>query len=151
MCFCAHVLEHVWDVKVALENISNLCKADGYVWLNVPSSTIAHGSPEYYSAGYQPDLLFKLLEPHGFELVDAGILGSHREYIYHHLFNRWPDESEHDFPLIYGPGGRGGIVRAVLRWVKYFPQRLIALFFSSKTIHDPLLSTQTWVLAKKLM
>jgi hypothetical protein len=54
---CSQVLEHIWDVSNALDLITELAKPNGFIWLNCPASNIAHGSPEFYSAGYSPDFL----------------------------------------------------------------------------------------------
>jgi SAM-dependent methyltransferase len=54
---CAQVFEHLWDIKQALSNLSDLVSDDGLIWINCPASCRAHGSPDYFSAGYQPNLI----------------------------------------------------------------------------------------------
>lgn len=146
---CAHVLEHVWDVRTSCINLLNLSKPGGLVWVNCPASSMAHGSPDYYSAGYQPELIVRLLEQAGATTLASGRVGSSRSYFYEHTLRRWPDEFEFDRPLIHMSSGRGGKVRSTLRWIKYFPQRLAAQLLSKYPTDDPMTATQTYVLSQK--
>ena len=146
---CAHVLEHVWDVRTACENLLNLLRPDGLAWINCPASSMAHGSPAYYSAGYQPELLTQLLEQAGATTVSSGRVGSPRSYFYEHTLRRWPDQSEFESPLLHMSSGRGGKLRGAARWAKYFPERLAAQCISKAPGDDPRTATQTYVLSQQ--
>lgn len=63
LVICSQVLEHIWDLKVGLENLANLTKPNGHLWINCPFSNHSHGSPEYFSAGYAPQIILKLISP----------------------------------------------------------------------------------------
>ena len=146
---CVQVFEHLWDIKQALINLSNLASDDGLIWINCPASCRAHGSPDYFSAGYQPQLIANLGNLLGLEVVEAYSIGSRRAYFYEHSLGRWPDQNEHDHPWLSMSGGHGGKIRSVLRWVKYFPDRVLASFFSGKILHSPDFSTQTVVVLRR--
>lgn len=142
---CAQVFEHLWDIKQALTNLSSLVSDGGFIWINCPASCRAHGSPDFFSAGYQPHLIEKLGADQGLEVVKSYSIGSRRAYFYEHSLGRWPDQKEHDFPLFFMSGGKGGTLRSIFRWVKYFPQRILASFFSGEIVNSPDFSTQTVV------
>lgn len=146
---CAHVFEHIWDVKQGVANLIALTKPNGIIWINCPASTQAHGSPEYYSAGYQPELISNLAVSLGARVVKTETLGCRRSYFYEHTLMRWPSRKEFMNPLIFSTEGRGGVVRAIFRWIKYFPQRLLASFFSKTVIKEPKYATQTIVVLTK--
>ena len=146
---CAHVLEHIWDVKQGISNLVALARPQGLIWINCPASAKAHGSPHYFSAGYQPRLISNLAELAGAKVMDLGQFGSRRSYIYEHTLMRWPNQGEFESPLLRMTAGSGGRIRAILRWIKYFPQRLLASFFSSQVSDNPQNATQTLVILKK--
>ena len=100
---CSQVLEHVYDVKVALENLANLVKPGGYLWIACPASNYAHGSPEYFSAGYSHQLITKLLDTTLFETILAQSYGSSRMYFFTHAIQYWPTRKEYEFPLLLKP------------------------------------------------
>lgn len=145
---CAQVFEHLWDIKQALANLANLVSNDGLIWINCPASCRAHGSPKYFSAGYQPELIANLGKIWGLEVVEAYSIGSRRAYFYEHSLGRWPDQNEYDHPILFMTNGRGGRLRSVLRWVKYLPERLLAFYFSKKILNSPDFSTQTVVILR---
>lgn len=146
---CAHVLEHIWDVKQGIMNLMSLVRPGGLVWINCPASSQAHGSPHYFSAGYQPKLISNLAESAGALVLSSGQFGSRRSYFYEHAIFRWPSQKELENPLLNMTDGRGGKIRALLRWIKYLPQRVIAAFYSSEISHDPKFATQTFVALTK--
>ena len=147
---CAQVLEHTWNLQQALRNIIGLAKPDGLVWLNCPASCHAHGSPEYFSAGYQPELIVTLARAIGVSVVHSQRLGSRRAYFYELLLRRWPDRDEYELPALRMTPGRGGRMRAALRWAKYLPGRLAAQLVSGAPSDDVGFATQTVVLLRAL-
>jgi hypothetical protein len=142
---CAHVLEHLWNVQQAIATLVKLCSPGGLIWVNCPASSYAHGSPDYYSAGYQPELIQRLAILEGAQLVESGTIGSSRSYFYEHTLRRWPDRREYESPLLHMSRGRGGPLRAAGRWARYFPQRLLAATRSGAVSSSPETATQTYV------
>lgn len=145
---CAQVLEHTWNVQQALRNLIGLVKPGGLLWVNCPASCHAHGSPEYFSAGYQPELIVALARACGCTVVHAQRIGSRRSYFYEHTLARWPDRAEYERPILRMTLGRGGRMRAILRWVKYLPGRVAAQSMSAMQTDDVNVATQTLVLLR---
>jgi SAM-dependent methyltransferase len=141
LILCSQVLEHVWDVRQALSNLVALTKPGGLLWVACPASNYAHGSPDYFSAGYQPSLIEKLLENEGKEIISSGLLGTKRYYFMTHAIQIWGSKKEHTSPLTSG-------------FSRYFFlqifERLFAYLRSSKIISSPKYATETYVLGKKL-
>lgn len=151
LVICCHVLEHVWDVKTALSNLIRLSKPSGLIWINCPASAHAHGSPQYYSAGYQPELISRLASAMGAETLAMGILGSPRSYFYEHTLRRWPSRDEFEAPIIRVTGMNYASPRSYLRWFRTSAGRMMAATKSPRVSGNPLSGTQTWLLlqAKK--
>ena len=78
LILCSQVLEHIWDIKQGLETLAQLATNNGLIWVACPASNYAHGSPSYFSAGYQPELISNLLEKQGIKIFSKGCLGSKR-------------------------------------------------------------------------
>lgn len=140
LVLCSQVLEHVYDVKQAIVNLSELTLPGGYLWIACPASNYPHGSPHYYSAGYAPELIVNLLEPLGFNVILAQKYGSERMYFFTHTLRRWPTMQEYYFPL------RFEISRYILRDLFW---RIVALFKSPKFDSELHHATETVVFAQK--
>lgn len=141
LVLCSQVLEHVYDAKQALINLASLVKVGGYLWVACPASNYAHGSPEYFSAGYTPQLITKLLEPLGFETLYAEKWGSDRMYFFTHALRYWPTEQEYRNPL------RFAVSRYLLIHLFW---RLCALFKSRAFTNNLHSATETVVFARKV-
>lgn len=146
---CAQVLEHVWDVKQAIANLSRLARPGGLIWLNCPASCLPHGSPYYFAAGYQPEMLTALGELSGCSALHTQRVGSPRAYFYEHMLRRWPSRAEYESPLRRMSEGRAGAIRAAARWMKYLPGRVMAALLSGEPSDDQSYATQTIVLLRK--
>lgn len=125
----SQVLEHLWDVPTAINNLISLARPCGTLWIACPASNHPHGSPDYYSAGYTADMISTLLRIQGCRVTNAGQIGSRRMYVYTHTFQRWPSRFEHDHPLIPRKLGNGSIPKQLGRYAKYLPQRIMASVF----------------------
>lgn len=145
---CAHVLEHIWDTKTGMSNLLRLARPGGLVWVNTPASCHAHGSPDYYVAGFQAQGLAQLATSLGGTVLLADQCGSERSYLYEHTLRRWPDRKEFESPLTRMSNGRGGSARAILRWVKYLPDRIRAAIRSPHESSDPSVAVQSWILVR---
>ncbi len=140
LVICSQVLEHVYDVKVALENLVNLVKPGGYLWVACPASNYAHGSPDYFSAGYSHQLITQLLDSTSIQIVLAQNYGSPRMYFFTHAIQYWPTRKEYEFPLFLKPS-------------RYFFQQLfwrVCAYTKSPKFNSNLHSaTETIVFARK--
>lgn len=99
LVICSQVLEHIYDVKVGIENLLKLANTGGTVWINCPYSNHSHGSPEFYSSGYSPKLIIKLAELLGATTIFSAQLGSKRQYFFTHSIQYWPTEHEYLHPM----------------------------------------------------
>lgn len=141
LVLCSQVLEHVWDVKLAIENLAKLVRKGGYIWIACPASNYAHGSPEYFSAGYTPEMIVQLLKPLGFDVKFSKTFGSERMYFFTHALRYWPTESQYRNPL------RFKISRFFFRDLLW---RILAISKSSRIDSELHHATESVVFAKKL-
>jgi hypothetical protein len=148
LLICCQVLEHIWNMQVAIDSLVSLVKIDGLLWINVPASNHKHGSPEYFSAGYQPELIRNLLLLHHFETLLLGDIGSRRLYFMTHKQQFWPTSLEHDFPFLRGIQSRGHLFP--LKFLKHLVKNFQALFWSPRFVHNSQFSTETYYLGKNL-
>jgi SAM-dependent methyltransferase len=149
LVICAQVIEHVWDIENAIMNLSKLTKKEhGLLWINCPASNMVHGSPEYFTAGYSPQMLKNHIEKLELETIDFGCIGSRRLYFYTHALRYWPSDFEIRHPLLsYRPlrsYGRRFISETILN----FLGRAYSLFLSKKASGDLIFATETYILAK---
>lgn len=139
LLLCSQVLEHLWDVKQALSNLTKLTAPGGLIWIGCPASNFPHGLPGYFSAGYQPDLIVNLLKLQKIEIITRGVLGSKRYYFLTHALQAWATIGQYRVPLFFGLS-------------RYYPfqilDRLSATFKSSKTSNLQKFATESYVLAR---
>ena len=139
LLLCSQVLEHLWDVKQALSNLTKLTAPGGLIWIGCPASNFPHGLPGYFSAGYQPDLIVNLLKLQKIEIITQGVLGSKRYYFLTHALQAWATIGQYRIPLFFGLS-------------RYYPfqilDRLPATFKSSKTSNLQKFATESYVLAR---
>jgi SAM-dependent methyltransferase len=148
LVLCSQVLEHVWNLNQVFQWFASLVKKDGYLWVNCPASNIAHGSPEYYSAGYTPEYISNNLKLRNFEIEMEIAFGSKRYYFMTHILKFWPTQHEHDHPVSkynFQPGTLLGIAR---KFLLDLPGRVLSLFFSNKIEQGIDTATESIVLAK---
>jgi len=140
LVLCSQVLEHIWDIKVGLQNLVDLAKPGGLIWINCPFSNHSHGSPDYYSAGYSPEIILKLTRDLGVTPLCSTQIGSWRHHFFTHTIQQWPTEREHRYPLI-------------IPFSRYFPSqafwRMLAQLKSSKITDNERSATETIVLLQK--
>lgn len=140
LVLCSQVLEHIWNHSQAFENFYDILNPGGLIWIGCPASNIAHGSPDYFSAGFTPDYISENLKSKNFEILHRQSLGSKRYYFLTHALQIWGSEKMHQFPIFFG-------------FSKYYPKefllRFYAQFLSKKIRSDLKYATETVVLAKK--
>jgi SAM-dependent methyltransferase len=147
LVICCQVLEHVWNIKTALENLKSLMNpVGGLLWLNCPASNMAHGSPEYFSAGYAKGYLIKNGTLLGLNSVHSGQLGSARQYFFTHALQYWPSDFEMKHPVLsfrplrsYGRNFLGLTIRN-------FVGRFFSLLYSRKISFDLRYATESFIL-----
>jgi SAM-dependent methyltransferase len=148
LVLCSQVLEHVWNQRNAFDALFDLVAPGGILWLNAPATNRAHGSPDYFSAGFTNSYFEKNLQLVGFEVIDSGGIGTKRNYIATHSLPYWLSVNSHRFPLLCIRYNTGKFKNSML-FLRYF-FILFRLQFTSKRIHNsgPYL-TESWVVAKR--
>ncbi len=140
LVICSQVIEHVWNQDMCFNILARLVKPGGLLWIGCPASNYAHGSPDYFSAGFTATYLEKNFSVRNFEPVASGNLGSKRYYFLTHALQIWGSRNLHKFPLFFGIS-------------RHYPRellgRLVALTISPKVTSDIKFATETFALFKK--
>jgi SAM-dependent methyltransferase len=152
LVICSQVLEHLYDVKQAIENLTNLTNSSGYIWIGCPASNRSHGSPHYYSAGYQPEMIVNLLKLFSTKILFFGKLGSKRLYFMTHALRIWPSQKELKSPIFgYDINRRNeNLAKRIIRFIYDFPGRFYSLFLSYSTTDQIEYATESYVFAAKV-
>lgn len=149
LVLCSQVLEHVWNVQTAMENLWKLLTPiTGLLWVNCPASNMFHGSPHYFSAGYPPEMLEKLAVNNSLEILKIGSIGSRRMYFFTHALQYWPSKFELSHPIISYRPLRSYGRSIVTETIRGSLGRLYAALLSNKTSSDLKYATETYLLAK---
>ena len=151
LVICSQVLEHVYDVKIAIENLANLTRSNGFIWIACPASNRSHGSPHYYSAGYQPEMIINLLSLFSVKVLFFGKLGSKRLYFMTHALRIWPSKKELRHPIFAYDFGRRNenLVKKIIRFIYDLPGRFYSLLLTDELSSQVEFSTETFVFARK--
>lgn len=151
LVLCSQVMEHIWNIEKGVENLKELTKVGGLLWLGCPASNRSHGSPDYYSAGYQPELFVELFKSKGWEIIIQGRLGAARLYFMTHALRFWPNEKElkrpissYDFSRLPGPH-----VLDLLRFLRDLPGRFYSLTLSPEISDEVEFATETYLLIRR--
>jgi len=147
LVICSQVLEHIWNLSEALKTITGLAKEGGFLWINCPTSNHAHGSPEYFSAGYTSKMLRTHLVQTGVEILYDGEVGTERLYKMTHSQLFWPSYLEHQHPFLRGIHRSRSLFP--LRFVRNFLRNLQAAGWSKKVQRYSIFSTETYVGCRK--
>jgi len=150
LVICSQVMEHIWNIDKGLENLRSLTRKPGLLWLGCPASNRYHGSPECYSAGYQPELFVELFKNEGWEILRQGKLGCPRLYFMTHALRVWPNERELKHPIIRYDFKRlpGPLFLDLLRFIRDLPGRVFALTYSPQISHEAEFATETYLLVR---
>jgi hypothetical protein len=149
LVICAQVLEHIWNLSVAFDNLSKLLDSDnGLLWINCPASNMVHGSPEYFSAGYSVEMLTKHLGMVNLEVVLAGSIGSRRLYFFTHALQFWPTNFELMHPILTYRPLRSYGRKIVFETIRGFFGRTYSLLLSPMQTSEPQYATESFALAK---
>jgi hypothetical protein len=149
LVLCSQVLEHTWNLGATFKFLESLSLPNSLVWLACPTSNKKHGSPNYYSAGFQSSFLVEWMSLMGFEILSSGDFGSQRLYNMTHYYQKWPSEKELNNPI--------GSINFSLRNFSNFKKTLKQLFgallisrWSNEFEFGGPYSTESYCLAKKL-
>jgi hypothetical protein len=149
LVICAQVLEHTWNLNLAFENLARLLNPySGLLWVNCPASNMAHGSPEYFSAGYSHQMLTSHINQCNLEVVMSDSIGSRRLYFFTHALQYWPSQFELKHPILtYRPLRSYG--RGILHeTIKGFLGRVYSALLSSEENSNLQFATESYVLAR---
>lgn len=148
LVLCSQVLEHVWNHKNTFDTLFELVAPQGILWINVPTSNRAHGSPDYYSAGFTSRYVEKNLHQAGFEVITSGSVGTKRNYVATHSLPYWLSVRSHRFPLLY-IRYKTGILKNTYLFIRHFFVLLKLQFTSSRVRNEGLFLTESWAIARR--
>ncbi len=100
LVLCSFVMEHVYNHENFATNLMSLLKKNGVLWCAVPFNDMYHGSPYYYSAGFDPGYVERLFVRNGGVTLNSRIIGSRRLYLFTHLLQDWPSEFRYLHPTV---------------------------------------------------
>lgn len=133
---CNQVFEHIYDINQALINLEFLLNKNGLIWLTFPASNFYHESPEFYSSGYSVDIITKLIENKGLEVLFEETLCNQRTYLYRHVLNIWPGEKEFFHPFTVLMYFKGTLLNRILQNFCTLPHRFLIAISSKKFNND---------------
>jgi SAM-dependent methyltransferase len=148
LILCSQVLEHVWNIENSFFNLVSMLEVGGSLWLSCPASNRFHGSPEFFSAGYSELFLRKHLTNHGLNVLNAGTLGSHRNYVATHWLDTWLTRRGHSLPLFFAYENKPLLPRIALS-IRFCFRALYLSFLSPRITHNPRFATETWAFARR--
>lgn len=100
LVLCANVLEHVWHHENFARNLISLLADRGVLWCSFPFSDMYHGSPYFYSAGFDPIYVKQLFDRNSGATEKSRVISSRRLYLFTHLLQDWPSLHRYKHPLI---------------------------------------------------
>ncbi|QWD92032.1 class I SAM-dependent methyltransferase [Polynucleobacter asymbioticus] len=143
LIICNQVIEHIWNINSAFLTFKNMLKKEGLLWITCPCSNMAHGSPEFYSAGYTHTFLDRHASLVGLKKISSGSFGSARMYFFQHIMNRWPTASEFFGPIsFFVQNFRSIPKRGMLH--KIFWTRIFSVAVDAKFCNKEIINTETY-------
>ncbi len=100
LVLCTNVLEHVWNHENFARNLISLLTDRGTLWCSFPFSDMYHGSPNYYSAGFDPAYAENLFARNYGTTEKSRIVSSRRLYLFTHLLQDWPSLFRYEHPFV---------------------------------------------------
>jgi len=154
LAICTGVVEHLWNLDGMFKNFQILVPDSALLWVSFPVSQIPHGSPEWYSSGYNPEMISKLAKLNGFSCLGSGHFGNRRNYLFRHLLHLWPEKGDEvwfafRWPLFSYLPIPGSLCKKLMHQFLTVPDRLILQFASKQTVNNLMTSTAGWVLLEK--
>jgi SAM-dependent methyltransferase len=149
LVICSQVWEHIWNHHAGMEILSSLLDNGGYLWLACPASNRAHGSPEYFSAGFSSEYLSNHVKSAGLKEVNSGRIGTTRLYKATHSMPTWLSVRAHKCPIFFSFDDRNLPRRVALR-IRFLAKNIELTFSSGKPTSDQRWATESWVLARSV-
>ena len=150
LVLCTNVLEHVWNHENFAKNLVSLMADRGILWCSFPFSDMYHGSPYYYSAGFDPAYVEHLFVRNSATTEKSRIISSRRLYLFTHLLQDWPSVFRYKHPFIgqilWGLGLRRN-PRPPIRYLS-FGRLLVCLYLSftpKKFDSNPMNGCGAWI------
>ena len=150
LVLCTNVLEHVWHHENFARNLISLLTDHGILWCAFPFSDMYHGSPYFYSAGFNTTYAKELFARNSAVTEKSKVISSRRLYLFTHLLQDWPGLYRYKHPLIgqllWGLGLRNN-PRPPIRNLS--PSRLLICIYLSftpkKFDSNPMYGCGAWV------
>ncbi len=151
LVLCSQTIEHIYDVKNGMMNLVSLMKENSLLWVACPASNRSHGSPDYYSAGYQPELIINLAKELSLKPITYGKIGSKRNYFMTHALRVWPTSDELKHPVTKYNFSRlpNNSKLNIFRFLRDFPGRIYSCFIENTISAEVEYATETYVLLEK--
>ena len=154
IALCTGVVEHLWNIHAMFQNFEHLLLSETLLWITFPVSQYPHGSPDWYGAGYNPEMIKRIGELFGFQSISYGHTGNRRNYLFRHVLHIWPEIGGgvmwlYRWPLFSYIPREGSFVRKLLYQFTSIPARIILQFSSKKSTDDLLNATVGYVLFRK--
>lgn len=154
LALCTGVVEHLWNLHAMFQNFENILKPSALLWISFPVSQYPHGSPEWYGAGYSPEMIRKIGEMFGFQSITYGHRGNRRNYLFRHILHLWPELGAdvmwlYRWPLFSYIPKEGNMLRKFVYQFTSLPARIILQFSSKESTDDLLNATVGFVLFKR--
>lgn len=146
---CSQVLEHIWALDNAFKHLTSLTNPGGVLWISCPASNFAHGSPDYFSAGYMPALLENFCKRNNLVTLSSGIIGSKRLYLSRHSLFSWLEETNYNWPLLAYYAIPGSFLKKFFYQFSSLPIRIALTLASKKLSSDPKYAVETWGIFQK--
>jgi hypothetical protein len=151
LVICSQTFEHIYDLKNGMSNLASLMKENSLLWVACPASNRSHGLPDYYSAGYQPELIVKLAKELSLGPITYGKIGSKRNYFFTHALRVWPTLDELKHPITKYDFSRlpANSKLNIFRFLRDFPGRIYSCLLKNTVSGEVEYATETYVLLKK--
>ncbi len=146
---CNQVFEHIYDFRSALINLARLAKPHTLIWIDFPTSTFEHGSPNFYFSGIMPECIMKLGTKASLDTLEFGAIGSERNFLYGHLLNVWPTKWQELHPVWSYFGVEGSLMKKLRYQIKTLPSRILLLAASNFPTNERRFSTTGWIILSK--
>jgi hypothetical protein len=147
LILCSQVWEHIWNHGNAFHNLLSLMNSGAYLWLACPASNRAHGSPDFFSAGFTSGYFVNNLKQLGLEVISRGQLGSARNYRATHFMPEWLSVKSHQWPISNTFIG-SNLTKRALYTFRYFFRNLELHLFSGKVTSDDKYATESWIFSR---
>ncbi len=154
LAICTGVVEHLWNLHAMFQNFSSILNSGTLLWVSFPVSQFPHGSPKWYGAGYNPEMLANISQLFSFEVLKHGFTGNRRNYLFRHLLHLWPEKGDsvmmlYRWPIFCYLPKEGSLIKKMIYQIVTIPSRIILQFSPTKPSHDIFDATLGWVLLRR--